>query len=73
MATHGREASTRRTSAPAQNGDDSEVETVGKYDPSDNEGASDIAKGLGLAALAAAPAMFEGLSGARARRTVHTA
>ena len=62
MATHGREASTRRTSAPAQNGDDSEVETVGKYDPC-----------LGPAALAAAPAMFEGLSGARARRKVHTA
>ena len=59
--------------APTQNGDDSEVETVGKYDPSDNEGASDTAKGLGPAALAAAPAMFEGLSGARARRTVHTA
>ena len=65
LATHGWEASTRRTSAPAQNGDDSEVETVGKSDPSDDEGASDTAKGLGPAALAAAPAMCEGLSGAR--------
>ena len=78
LATHGLEASTRRTSAPAQNGDDSEVETVGESDPSDDEGASDTAKGLGPAALAAAPAMFEGpmfegLSGARARRTVPTA
>jgi hypothetical protein len=63
----------RRTSAPAQGGDDSEVETIGKFDPSDDEGASNTAKGLGPAALAAAPAMFEGLSGARARRKVHTA
>jgi hypothetical protein len=59
--------------APAHGGDDSEVETVGKYDSSDDEGASNTAKGLGLAALAAAPAMFEGLLGARARRKVHMA
>ena len=58
---------------PTIDGDDSEVKTVGKYDPSDDEGASNIAKGLGPAALAAAPAMFEGLSGARTRRKVHTA
>jgi hypothetical protein len=73
LVNHGRDASTRRTLAPAQGGDDSEVETVGKYDPSGDEGASNTAKGLGPAALAAAPAMFEGLLSARARRKVHTA
>ncbi len=56
---------------PTQGGDDSEVETVGKYNLPNNEGASKTAKGLGPAALAAAPAMFEGLSGAQARRKVH--
>ena len=73
LATHGRDASTRQTSAPAQGGDDSKVETVSRYNLSDNEGASDTVKGLGPAALAAAPAMFEGLLGAQARRKVHMA
>ena len=73
LATHGQDMSTRQTPAPAQGGDNSKVKTVRKYNPSDDEGPSNTAKGLGPAALAVLDHGVGKNGGGKMRQTAHVA